>query len=100
MKYIVFVTENGIGKKVNADEFKVQSRGGKGLIGINTDERSGKLVDTVSVNDNQKILITTSNGISIKINVNDINPTSRISKGVYLIKPVATNKVESVTVCD
>ena len=100
MKYIVYITENGIGKKVHIDEFKLQSRGGKGVIGISTDERSGNLVDTLCIDDNQKLLISTKNGITIKIKGNDINPTSRISKGVYLIKPVDGDRVVSISVCD
>lgn len=100
MKYIVFVTENGIGKKVDIDEFKIQSRGGKGVMGIRTDERSGKLVDTVMVEENKSILISTMNGKSIKIHENSITPTGRISKGVFLIKPSDDDKVTSILVCD
>ena len=82
---LLFVSENGMGKRTNVEEFHVQNRGGKGVKCYNITEKTGNLIGFKSVNDDNEIMMITTEGIIIQIRVNDINVLKRITSGVKLI---------------
>ena len=82
---LLFVSENGMGKRTKVDEFNVQNRGGKGVKCYNITEKTGNLVGFKSVNDDNEIMMITTEGIIIQIRVNDISVLKRITSGVKLI---------------
>lgn len=82
---MLYVSEKGIGKRTDIDEYKLQNRGGKGLICYKVNERSGKLVGAKMVNDSNELMIITTEGIIIRLSCNEIPVTGRSTTGVKLI---------------
>ncbi len=85
-KYALFtVCQNGFGKRTEVDEYRVQSRGGKGVIDIKTEGRNGPVVSTTRVTDNDHIMIITTSGKVIRMAVKNMNLIGRNTMGVNLI---------------
>ena len=83
---ILSATENGYGKRTSADEFSVQGRGGQGVIAIQTTDRNGRTVGALQVNEDDEIMLISSNGTLIRTSVNDISVVGRNTQGVRLIR--------------
>ncbi len=83
---LLFVSENGMGKRTEVNEFNVQNRGGKGVKCYNITEKTGNLIGFKSVNDDNEVMMITTEGIIIQIRVNDISILKRITSGVKLIQ--------------
>jgi len=79
---LVTVTENGYGKRTDIGEYRVQSRGGKGIITIKTSERNGKVVDIKLVDDTQDLMFITDQGKLLRTSVDDIRIIGRNTQGV------------------
>ena len=84
-KYLLLVSEFGIGKRVLLDEFKIQKRNGKGMICYKPSQKTGKLVGAKLINDDREIFIITNKGILIRLEVNNISIIGRYGMGVKLI---------------
>lgn len=82
---LLIVCENGYGKRTAYSEYRLQKRGGKGIIAIKTSERNGMVVQALNVNDNDDIVITTANGVTIRMAVNEIRTIGRATQGVRII---------------
>lgn len=82
---ILAATENGLGKRTPTDEFRAQRRGGKGIKVYKITERTGNLVGITSVKDEDELLLITSEGIIIRIQVDQISSIGRNAQGVKLI---------------
>ncbi|ROR22124.1 DNA gyrase subunit A [Mobilisporobacter senegalensis] len=83
--YLLFVSEKGMGKRTKIDEFTVQHRGGKGVKCYKITEKTGYVVGVKVVNDDNEIMIITTEGIIIRLAVGDISDLGRITSGVKLI---------------
>lgn len=79
---LVTVTENGFGKRTDIGEYRVQSRGGKGIITIKTSERNGKVVDIKLVDDSQDLMFITNQGKLLRTSVGNIRMIGRNTQGV------------------
>lgn len=84
-EHLLFVSEKGMGKRTHIDEFSVQRRGGKGVKCYKITEKTGYVVGVKAVNNDNEIMIITTEGIIIRLTVNDISVLSRITSGVKLI---------------
>ena len=82
---MLLVSENGLGKKTNLDEFTTQFRGGKGIKCYKINEKSGNLVGAKAVTESQEILIITTEGVIIRTSVAGISTLGRITSGVRLM---------------
>ena len=82
---VLIVSENGMGKRTLVDEFKIQNRGGKGVICYKITEKTGKVVGCKAVNDDDEIMIITTEGIIIRMEVCGISIIGRSTSGVKLI---------------
>jgi DNA gyrase subunit A len=82
---ILVVTKNGYGKKSQVDEYRVQGRGGVGIITQNVTEKVGAVVSVRLVSEKQQVMITTDKGQSIRMKVSDISILGRNTQGVRLI---------------
>ena len=69
---ILVISELGYGKRSKIDDYRVQSRGGKGIITYKVSEKTGRLCGTVSVTDDDDLLIITSQGVIIRVRANEI----------------------------
>ena len=93
---LLTVTENGYGKRTDISEYRLQSRGGKGVINIKTHGRNGKVVGIAAVKDNDELLLVSSGGKIIRMYVKDINVIGRNTGGVRLMKLDEKEKVVAV----
>ncbi|SES35360.1 DNA gyrase subunit A [Salisediminibacterium halotolerans] len=83
---ILIVTENGFGKRTKADEYRLQTRGGKGIKTCNVTEKNGELVALKVVSEEHDLMVITTNGVVIRMHVDEISQTSRNTQGVRLIR--------------
>lgn len=82
---ILIVTEGGYGKRSAVDEYRVQGRGGVGVITQKTTDKVGKVVGARKVNDQYEVILTTDNGQVIRMKISDISVLGRNTQGVRLI---------------
>lgn len=83
---ILIVTENGYGKRTPEHEYRVQNRGGKGIKTSNITEKTGSLVGMKVVTGEEDIMLITTGGVLIRMDVNDISSLGRNTQGVRLIR--------------
>ncbi|MEI6125024.1 MAG: DNA gyrase subunit A [Pseudomonadota bacterium] len=94
---LLTITERGGGKRSNIAEYRRQSRGGKGIITIKTDARNGNVVGMKQVIEEDNIMIITSSGKIIRIDVKNISVIGRNTKGVRLISVDENERVVGIT---
>jgi DNA gyrase subunit A len=94
------VSECGFGKQTPISTYRLQSRGGKGVINMKTTEKTGKVVAVFPVEDDSEMMIITKQGKLIRIEANDIRKTGRGAQGVRLIKTDGGDKVTSASLVD
>ena len=99
-KMLLVVTENGYGKKTSIEEYRQTKRGSKGVKTLNVTEKNGKIVSFKSVDNNNDLMIITTQGIVIRIDVNSISTMGRVTKGVKLINLKDNNKVASISIVE
>tara|TARA_B100001248_G_scaffold262718_1_gene261452 strand:- start:2845 stop:5316 length:2472 start_codon:yes stop_codon:yes gene_type:complete len=83
---VLIVTSNGFGKRVPADEYRAQSRGGVGLITQKTNAKIGTVVGTRTVNDHDSLILTTDHGMTLRTDCQGISKIGRNTMGVRLFK--------------
>ncbi len=83
---ILFASENGYGKRTAADEFPVQHRGGRGVIGIRVSERNGNAVGALSVDESDDIMLISAGGTLVRTAVAEVSILGRNTQGVRLIR--------------
>jgi DNA gyrase subunit A len=93
---LLVVTENGMGKCSQIDEYRVQKRGGKGIITVNRTERTGDVVALMEVLPEDEIMIITMQGVVIRSSVSQVRVTGRIAQGVKLVNLDAGDLVTAV----
>ena len=91
--YLLVVSENGMGKRTSISEFTCQNRGGKGVKCYKITEKTGNVIGAKAVNEENEIMMITTEGIIIRLQCSDISILGRITSGVKLI-----NLTEGVTV--
>ncbi len=91
--YLLFVSENGMGKRTDMTEFTVQRRGGKGVKCYKITEKTGYVVGVKAVNEENEIMIITTEGIIIRLTVSGISNLGRITSGVKLINMDIENDI-------
>ena len=88
--------ENGIGKRTDFSEYRVQSRGGKGIITMKTTDKTGAVVGALTVRDADEIMLITVGGQMVRTAVKDIRETGRNTQGVKLIDLDANDKLQAI----
>jgi DNA gyrase subunit A len=83
---LLTVTENGYGKRTPLDEYRVQSRGGLGIISIHTSARNGRVAGIAYVENEDELMLITQQGKILRMNTKDIRPIGRATQGVRLIE--------------
>lgn len=94
--HVLVVSENGYGKRSNIDDYRITSRGGKGVKTLNVTDKTGKLVSIKNVTDADDLMIMTEAGLSIRISVDKIGLYSRATQGVRLINLKDDDSIASV----
>jgi DNA gyrase subunit A len=93
---ILSVTENGFGKRSPVEDYRLQSRGGKGIITVKTTARNGKLAGTQQITDQDEVMLITDRGKIIRLRCSEIRLSSRNTQGVKLIELEAGERVMAV----
>ena len=94
------ITENGYGKRTSFDEYRTQSRGGKGIISIQTTERNGKVVSAHAVTEDHKLMLISEGGQMICIGASDLRVIGRNTQGVRLFNLKEGDKLVSAAVLE
>ena len=93
---ILTVTEHGYGKRTELKEYRVQSRGGVGIIDIHTSSRNGNVVGTACVHTEDEVMIITQRGKVLRMVVGDVRPIGRATQGVCVIEMKDGDRVVSM----
>ena len=95
-EHVLTVSELGLGKRSQVKDYRLQSRGGTGVITLKVTEKTGELVALKSVDEDDELMIISKNGIIIRSRVDDIRETGRVAQGVKLINLDEGDKVAAV----
>ena len=93
---ILTITEEGYGKRTKLLEYRLTSRGGKGIINAKLNEKTGKIVDVKIVKDDDEIMLITSEGTLIRTSVKDVSVIGRSATGVRIMKVRNNEKIASI----
>ncbi|MFN4081283.1 MAG: DNA gyrase subunit A [Saprospiraceae bacterium] len=97
---ILAVSENGMGKRSALEDYRTQSRGGKGVKTMQITEKTGRLVAIKSVEDTDDLMITTAAGITIRTAVSELRVMGRATQGVRIIRLDEGDRIADVTVIE
>ncbi len=90
-EYLLVVSEKGLGKRTNMEEFNAQNRGGKGIKCYKITEKTGYVIGAKAVNEENEVMLITTEGIIIRIPCNGISIVGRIASGVKLMNVDSEN---------
>ena len=93
---LLVASENGIGKRTSFDDYRQQSRGGKGVITMKCIEKTGQVVGAAAVADDDELMLMTTGGQSIRIRVSDVRETGRNAQGVKLVTLNDEEKLQDI----
>jgi DNA gyrase subunit A len=82
---LLVVSENGLGKRTPFDEYRLTSRGAKGVTTMNITDKTGKVVAALAVHNTDQLMLMTNKGQSVRIRVSEIRETGRNAQGVRLM---------------
>ena len=97
---VLTVTQNGYGKRTGVDEYRLQARGGKGVINIKVTSKTGEVIGIKVVREDQEFMLITNEGIVIRSEINGISVISRNTQGVKLMKIEENDSVAAMAVFD
>lgn len=97
-EYLLVATELGYGKRTHLNEYKIQARGGKGILTYDKDKlkKTGDLIGAAVVQDEDEIMLINSDGVIIRLNVNDISKFGRATQGVKLMRVLENGNLISL----
>ncbi len=95
---LLAITENGFGKRTELDEYRVQQRGGKGVITYKVTPKTGELVGVKIADETEDIMLITDTGTIIRMNVKEISVLGRATQGVTLMRTNDGGKVVSIEI--
>lgn len=93
---LLVVTENGFGKRTELEEYRSQTRGGKGILTYRVTEKTGEISGMKLVKEDDDIMLISSDGTIIRLNVQEISILGRATQGVTLMRMNESNKVVSI----
>jgi DNA gyrase subunit A len=90
-------TENGFGKRTEVAEYRLQTRGGSGVINIKTSDRNGPVVGLIKANDEDDVMLMTEKGMSIRLPAKEVSIIGRNAQGVRLVRQEQDDKLAAIT---
>lgn len=97
-KQLLVISENGYGKRTSLSEYNTQARGGKGVITYRITPKTGSVAGAVIVDENDQVMIITTEGQMIRISADEISLSSRATMGVRLMKIDENSKISAIAV--
>ena len=93
---LLTVAQNGYGKRTELEEYRLQSRGGVGIINIQTSDRNGKVVGIAYVHDDDELMIISQQGMILRMRAGDVRAIGRATQGVRLIEMEEGDEVVAI----
>ncbi|OKZ87098.1 DNA gyrase subunit A [Clostridium sp. 29_15] len=93
---LLVISENGFGKRTPLVEYKIQNRGGVGLITYKISEKTGKVVGATVCKAEDELMLINTSGVAIRINVSDVSVTSRATMGVRLMRTSDEERIAAI----
>ena len=93
---VLTVAQNGYGKRTDLEEYRLQSRGGVGIINIQTSDRNGKVVGMAYVHDDDEVMLMTQQGMILRMKAGDVRVIGRATQGVRLIEMEEGDQVVAI----
>ncbi|MCW2278296.1 DNA gyrase subunit A [Heliophilum fasciatum] len=90
---LLMITETGMGKRTSAEEYRQQQRGGKGIKAMQLSSKTGQLAGLKVVRPGDELMVISTDGVVIRLNVDEINLQSRVTRGVSIMKLNPNDKV-------
>ncbi len=94
---VLVISEKGLGKRTNTDEYRITNRGGKGVKTMNITKKTGKLAGILGVTTDMDIMIICKSGITIRTAVEDIREAGRATQGVKIINLKDDDEIAAIT---
>jgi DNA gyrase subunit A len=94
---LLVASENGIGKRTSFEEYRKQSRGGKGIITMKVTDKTGPVVGAVTVTEEDELMLMTSSGQSIRIRAAEVRETGRNAQGVKLLTLKGNERLQDIS---
>ncbi|MFW2443134.1 DNA gyrase C-terminal beta-propeller domain-containing protein, partial [Aliarcobacter butzleri] len=96
---ILTVSEKGIGKRTTVEEYRLTNRAGSGVISMKLSTKTGNVIGEVLVDDTQDLMLLTSIGKMIRVDMNTIRKAGRNTSGVIIVNVDSNDKVVSIAKC-
>lgn len=93
---LLVVGENGFGKRTDLNEYRIQGRGGSGILTMNVTEKTGRIVGAEVVDEDDVLMVITTGGKSIRTPIKPIRTTGRVAQGVKIINLAENDQVASI----
>jgi DNA gyrase subunit A len=93
---LLVASEKGIGKRTDFEDYRRQTRGGKGIITMRTTDKTGGIVGALTVHDHDEIMLITVGGQMVRIKVDDVRETGRNAMGVKLVDTGSKDKLQAI----
>jgi DNA gyrase subunit A len=95
---ILTVTGRGFGKRSELEEYRKTSRGAKGVINLNTSDKTGEVISSLSVNGKDSIIVTTIKGMTLRVSMRDLRVMGRATQGVHIVKLKDGDRVADIVI--
>ena len=96
-EFLLCITTKGYGKRTSAYEYRISNRGGKGITGILTTSKNGKVIDSFIVDEKDQIILVSDKGQIIRVNINQVRIAGRSTQGVTIFKIPETDRIVNVS---
>ena len=96
-EFLLSITSKGYGKRSSAYEYRISNRGGKGITGILSTNKNGKVVDCFVVSEKDQIILVSDKGQIIRVNINQVRIAGRSTQGVSIFKIPESDKIVNVS---
>jgi DNA gyrase subunit A len=93
---LLVVGENGVGKRTSFEDYRSQTRGGKGIITMKTTDKTGSVAGAISVKETDEIMLITVKGQMVRTKVKDIRESGRNTQGVYIVRLQKGDRLQGV----
>ncbi len=93
---LLVASENGIGKRTTFEDYRLQNRGGKGIITMKVTDKTGLVVSGLAVHETDEVMLMTSTGQSVRIPANEIRQTGRNAQGVKLMSLAVGETIQDI----
>src|SRR3989344_5336464 len=93
---ILTVTNKGFGKRSALGDYRLTGRAGKGVINLKTNDKTGEVIGSLSVGDNDSVIATTKTGMVLRVNMKDLRVMGRATQGVHVVRLKDNDKVADI----